>query len=403
MIVGNKVKGAYMKKNRIIYLALLVGATILVSFYGGTISYALFYMCLCVPVVAFAYNIYVYFRLQFYQQTPSRIVEKGKVLPYEVQFKNLDFIPFTHIKVKFYDEQCQVEANDELTEYYLLPGEEKKLETTLRCFYRGEYCVGVKEIEVMDFLYLFKMTYPVMWSLKLTVLPTVIKLKQLGILLNDEDPKTNDYGKVENMLLESETRKYQPGDYPRQIHWKAAARQRELLTRKVSKEIKRDNIILMDLQSVEEKEYTKLAIEDKIIEIVLAMGYYLQAQGTGAKICLDDGTLRAYPIMNAETFGTFYKVSSEVHFNGQKPFGEVLEAYILQHPKLNYYLLVTHEMSEALLLSVSKAVNYGQKVMVLLVRANCQEAEQNYMNQLEMMGICVMCIKPQDDLNKVLG
>ena len=403
MIVGNKVKGAYMKKNRIIYLALLVGATILVSFYGGTISYALFYMCLCVPVVAFAYNIYVYFRLQFYQQTPSRIVEKGKVLPYEVQFKNLDFIPFTHIKVKFYDEQCQVEANAELTEYYLLPGDEKRLETTLRCFYRGEYCVGVKEIEVMDFLYLFKMTYPVMWSLKLTVLPTVIKLKQLGILLNDEDPKNNDFGKVENMLLESETRKYQSGDYPRQIHWKAVARQRELLTRKVSKEIKRDNIILMDLQSVEEKEYTKLAIEDKIIEIVLAMGYYLQAQGTGAKICLDDGALKDYPIMNAETFGTFYKVSSEVHFNSQKSFGEVLEAYILQHPKLNYYLLVTHEMSEALLLSVSKAVNYGQKVMVLLVRANCQEAEQNYMNQLEMMGICVMCIKPQDDLNKVFG
>ena len=392
-----------MKKNRIIYLALLVGATVLVSFYGGTISYALFYMCLSVPVVAFAYNIYVYFRLQFYQQTPSRIVEKGKILPYKVQFKNLDFIPFTHIKVKFYDEQCQVEANDELTEYYLLPGDEKKLQTTLRCFYRGEYCVGVKEIEVMDFLYLFKMTYPVMWSLKLTVLPTVIKLGQLGILLNDEDPKTNDYGKAENMLLESETRKYQPGDYPRQIHWKAVARQRELLTRKVSKEIKRDNIILMDLQSVEEKEYTKLAIEDKIIEIVLAMGYYLQAQGTGAKICLYDDRLREYPITSPETFGTFYTVSSEVHFSAQKSFGEVLEAYMLQHPKLDYYLLVTHEISEELLLSASKAVTYGQKVMILLVRTDCQEAEQSYMNRLEMMGICVICIKPQDDLNKVLG
>ena len=392
-----------MNKNRIIYLALLIGATVLVSFYGGTISYALFYMCLSVPVVAFIYNIYVYLRLQFYQQTPSRIVEKGKVLPYEVQFKNLDFIPFTHIKVKFYDEQCQVEANDEFTEYYLLPGDEKKLQTTLRCFYRGEYCVGVKEIEIMDFLYLFKMTYPVMWSLKLTVLPTVIKLGQLGILLNDEDPKTNDYGKAENMLLESETRKYQPGDYPRQIHWKAVARQRELLTRKVSKEIKRDNIILMDLQSVEEKEYTKLAIEDKIIEIVLAMGYYLQAQGTGAKICLYDDSLREYPITSPETFGTFYTVSSEVHFSAQKSFGEVLEAYMLQHPKLDYYLLVTHEISEELLLSASKAVTYGQKVMILLVRTDCQEAEQSYMNRLEMMGICVICIKPQDDLNKVLG
>ena len=257
-----------MKRNRIIYLALLIGATVLVSFYGGTISYALFYMCLSIPVVAFLYNVYVYFRLQFYQQTPSRIVEKGKVLPYEVQFKNLDWIPFTHVKVNFYDEQCQVEESDTVTEYYLMPGDEKKLKTTLRCFYRGEYCVGVKEIEIMDFLYLFKMTYPVMWSLKLTVLPTVIKLKQLGILLNDEDPKSNDLGKVENMLLESDTRKYQSGDHPRQIHWKAVARQGELLTRRTSNEIKRDNVLFLDLQSVEEKEYVKLAIEDKMIEIL---------------------------------------------------------------------------------------------------------------------------------------
>lgn len=392
-----------MRKNRIIYLALLISVTVLASFFGGTISYALFNMCIGIPIVAFAYNVYVYCRLQFYQTTSSKVVEKGKILPYEVLFRNHDLIPFTHVKVNFYDEQCQVEQSDQVMEYYLLPGDEKKLITTLKCFYRGEYSVGVKQVEIIDFLYLFKMTYPVMWSLKLTVLPTVVKLRNLGILLDDEDPKTYDFGFVENMLLESDTRKYRPGDNPKQIHWKVAAKQGELFTRRESAEIKRNNIIFMDLQKIDEKGFGKLAIEDKILEIVLAIAYYLQDQNINSTICFNEDQFNECTITHPESFGNFYKTTSHILFNDQTPFSLMLERYLVQHPKLDYYILVTHGLTEELCTSIQKAVAYEQQLIVLLVSLECSEKEKESIRQLETLGVRTVVIHPDDDLDQVIG
>ena len=392
-----------MRRNQLVFMGLLVGAIILVSFHGGVISYALFYLCLCVPIVALAYNVYVYKRLQFYQHTPSKIVEKGKVLPYEVIFKNEDYIPFTHVKVNFYEQQCKVEGSHKVKEYYLLPGDEKKLQTTLKCFYRGDYSVGVKEIEIMDFLYLFKITYPVMWSLELNVLPTVVKLKHLSIIPNYEDPKVQYNACTQDMLLESDTRKYIPGDHPKQIHWKALAHQGELLTRRTSTEIKRDNIILMERYIIQEDRYSQLAIEDKILEVVLALAYYLQSTKVAVKVVYEEKELREYEITDYKAFGNFYQTSSKVHFNGDYPLSKVLDVYLMQHPKLDFYILVTHQLTNGLYESIEKAIAYGQELIVLYVAKQRSKAEEILSHKLGAIGVKIYWIRPGDSLEEVIG
>ena len=392
-----------MRKNQIAYSGLLVGSIILVSCHGGRISYALFYLCIGIPIMALAYIFYVYERLQFYQHTPSKIVEKGEILPYEVTFKNEDYIPFTHVKVNFYEEQCKIEDSNKVTEYHLLPGDEKKLETTLRCFYRGNYSVGVKEIEIMDFLYLFKWTYPVMWSLELTVLPKVIPLKHLSILAQHEDPKVQYTINRENLLLESDTRKYQPGDHPKQIHWKAVAHQGELLTRNTSSEVKRKHVVLMDCTAVKGDGYSKLAIEDKVIEIVLAISFYLQSTKAGITIGYENEGLKIHRILNDESFGVFYGLSNQIHFNGNWEIATVLEHYLMQHPELNAYLLVTHKLLEDLYQSVVRAMAYGQQVVVLYVAKEKSNQEEVMMHRLETIGAKVYWIRPEDSLEEVIG
>lgn len=409
-----------MRKNQIVYIGLLIGATILVSFRGGIVAYALFYLCLGIPIISLVYNFYVYKCLQFYQHTPTKIVEKGKLLPYEVVFRNPGFIPFTHVKVHFYDEQCKVEESNQVTEYYLLPGDEKKLNTTLKCFYRGEYSVGVKEIEVMDFLYLFKMTFRVMWFLELTVLPKVIRLKDLSILPNYEDPKSQYHIGIEDVILESDTRKYQVGDSLKQIHWKAVARQGELLTRRISTEIKRENVILMDRTSAEGSIYTKLAVEDKVLEIVLALACYLQTTKIGATVCYEENGLQEYQIKNDVAFGNFYHHVSKLHFNGEKEISNVLEHYLMTHTSLNFYILVTHHLTKALYESIKKALAHGQQIVILYVTkkeedmlsSNKQNSsiqnnngtdEETFITQLTMIGSKVYCIKPEDSLEEIIG
>ncbi|MBE6023568.1 MAG: DUF58 domain-containing protein [Cellulosilyticum sp.] len=392
-----------MRRNQILYMVLLISSLILVSYHGGMISYTLFYLCLCIPLASLTYIFYVYKRLQFYQHTPSKIVEKGEILPYEVVFRNEDFIPFTHVKVKFYSEQCKVEESHKVTEYYLLPGDEKKLHTTLRCFYRGDYNVGVKEIEIMDFLYLFKLTYPVMWGLELSVLPKVIHLKNLNILSTQEDPKVHYANVSENMILENDIRRYQPGDSLKHIHWKAVARQREFLTRQVSSEVKRNYIILMDRTNVEVEGYSKLAVEDKIIEIMLAITYYLQSTKVGVSIGYEDNGLQEYDILNDEVFGRFYQSSGQIHFNGNQSLAIVLEQYMMKHPKLNFYILVTHMLTEHLYDGIVTALAKGQQIVLLYVIKEPVENDHPLIYKLGAIGVKVYCISPETSLEELIG
>ena len=392
-----------MRKNQMTYIGLLIGCTILASLRGGVITYALFYLCLGIPVVAIGYIFYVYMCLQFYQHTPSKIVKKGEILPYEVVFRNPGWIPFTHVKVNFYDEQCKVEESNKVKEYYLLPGDEKKLHTTLKCFYRGEYSVGVKEIEIMDFLGLFKITFSVMWFLELTVLPKVIELKGLSILPTYEDPKSLYSFNVEDMLLESDTRKYQPGDNLKQIHWKAVAKQGELLTRRVATEVKRENIIIMEQYAAEGTVYQKLALEDKVLEIVLAISFYLQSAQIGTKVIYEENGLKSYSIQNEVDFGNFYHTSSGLHFNSCIAVENILETYIKTDSKLNFYIVVTYHMTEKLYESVQNAIANNQQLVILYVQHPMNKVEDGLLNKLRMISNQVYCITPEDSLEEIIG
>lgn len=392
-----------MRKNQIIYIILLISSVILVSFHGGMVSYALFYMCIAIPLIALGYTFYVYMRMQFYQHTPEKIVEKGKALPYEIVFRNEDYIPFTHVKVRFYEAQCEVEDQKQFTQYYLLPGDEKKLHTTLKCFYRGCYNVGVKEIEIMDFLYLFKVKYPVMWPLELTVLPMIVPLKSLSILPFYEDPK-NDYHTLyaESMILENDTRKYQPGDHLKHIHWKASAKRGELLTRRESTLLKRENIILFDLSAIPGEKYSQLAREDKILEVVLAISWYLQKTKVKLTVGYEENGLKEIVIEGPENFGKFYYESGKVCFNADRTLEMLLKEHMMQYPMPCFYMMVLSRLSSSLCQLVQRAIHYNQQIIILYVNESLT-SDQQWMNQLEAIGVKSYWIRPKDILDDVIG
>jgi len=387
-----------------IYAIFLVSSTLLISFRGGSITYAFFYLNLLIPVVSLAYTFYAYKRLQFYQTTPKRVVVKGEILPYEVTFQNHDMIPYTNIKAHFYEENSEVVASQTMKEYDLLPGDEKKLESQLQCFYRGNYEVGVKDIEVTDFLNLFKMTYPAEWPLRLTVLPRVVKLKQLGIAISEEDPKTSHFavgGQTEP--LENHVRKYQPGDHFRTIHWKGTAKKRELLVRQPSCPIKRENIILLDLSPTGEADIMKLCIEDKMLETVLAITQYYVGKRIRSSIYLMQGELREYVIQNEVDFGTLYERCVSLYFNEESEIAELLMVQFVKNGDLGFYIVITHHLSEKLLQVGNEIIGKGGEIAVLLVSDVISEEKSTQLDKIMMLGAKVCQIKSKDLLEDVLS
>lgn len=395
-----------MQRNRIIYAIVLVGSTFLVSFRGGTFTYAFFYLSLLIPVVSLSYTFYVYKRLQFYQTTPKRVVVKGEVLPYEVTFQNHDRIPYTNIKAHFYEENSEVAASQTMKEYDLLPGDEKKLESQLQCFYRGNYEVGVKNIEVTDFLNLIKVTYSAEWPLRLTVLPRVVKLNSLGIAASEEDPKSTRFviGSGSQMeSLENQMRVYQPGDTFRTVHWKASAKKGELLVRQPNYLIKRENILLLDLSPTGEEGVMKLGIEDKMLEIVLAITQYYVDQRIRSSIFFLQSELKEYVIQNEADFGVFYEKCVSLYFNEEVEIEQLLMAQFMKRGDLGFYIVITHYLSESLLQVGNEMIGKGGQMAVLLVSDVLSEETRTRLEKMTMLGMKVHQIKSKDLLEDVLS
>ena len=135
--------------------------------------------------------------------------------------------------------------------------------------------MGIDSIEVTDFLFLFQITYPIRSKLNVVVMPRVVELKSLSIAPPQFDlkyPIWSMYAPEDE--LDMELRKYNPGDSKKLIHWKASAKQRELLSRKYQPKPENKIVLFMDLKKVNEDELLTIITEDQIIESILAIANY---------------------------------------------------------------------------------------------------------------------------------
>ena len=99
-----------MKINRLICVAAIIGSSVFASYYGGNISYALFYLTILIPIIAFLYTVYVYFRFKLYQSMESYLVVKGDWTLYSFIIANEDYITFRNVKVNFLSDKSTIES-----------------------------------------------------------------------------------------------------------------------------------------------------------------------------------------------------------------------------------------------------------------------------------------------------
>lgn len=392
-----------MKINHLICILFIIGSGVFASFYGGNISYALFYLSVFLPVISFLYTLYVFVRFKIYQSLDSHMLIKGDWNNYSFIIGNEDFIAFRNVKVNFLYDKSTIEKTDETMEYSLLPGENERLDTKIRCNYRGEYFIGVDSIEVTDFLYLFKITYPISSKLKVIVLPRIVKVDQLGIAPNYIDPKNPvNYSNAIEEELDTEIRRYNPGDNKKRIHWKASAKANELLSRKYYLKPKTEAVLFMDLMKVTADELRVVITEDKIIESILAIANYYLAKNIPSHIIYDMDGIRQIPIHSKRDFNAFYKYCVNICFEAKTSVSELMAKRLQRGDNGIFYLAATSKLSKDLYLISHQVLSQGNRLCILYISDDVSKESKSLIEDLKKAGAELYQIMPRDEIEDVL-
>lgn len=385
-----------MKKKWIIIFSLIIGSGVLVSNYGGTIPYALFYFSFFVPLTSLIYIVIVWNRFKFYQRIEKRTIVKGENVDYYFGLGNEDNFLYSGIKVYFLHDKSYIVDLDETKEYCLMPGEKEDIKTKLCCKYRGEYFAGVRSFVITDYLHLFNITYEVTSLLPVTVLPRIIKWKNADVIEEDKDEKNIISSSMEQEHIDVQVRKYSTGDSMRQIHWKASAKSGELMTRIYHSSVKREVMILLDLSPVGKSEKDKLIIEDGIIEETLAAANYCYQNKIPCFVCFENNGYKKLSIQTIDEWNEFYLLCARLLFEGKYKNHELCEESKPWIKTVKHAIIVTHELSVKLYNEL-KSYYSGVETCILLIVNVWGDEEKNNVKFFMDSGFTVKLIKAWEE------
>jgi len=393
-----------MKTNRLIYILFIIGSGIFASYYGGNISYAFFYLAIFIPIISFLYTLYVYFRFKIFQSMDSYMVVKGDWNNYSFEIANEDYIAYRNVKVNFLYDKSTIKKTEDSIEYSLLPNDKEKMDTQIRCNYRGEYSIGVDSIEVTDFLYIFSITYPISSKLKVKVLPRVVSVEQLEIapaLIDSKNPMQ--FSNFVEEELDTEIRKYLRGDNRKRIHWKASAKMNELLSRKYNQKPKAKVVLFMDLEKIHGEDLSIVISEDKIMESILAIANYYVSKNTPSQIIFGVEDIKQIHINSKYDFDGFYKACINLHFDTKISVDELILRRLQGGDNGMFYVTATHKLTKELYMASLRVLSGGNRLCILFVSDDVSDNTKKLMEDMKKAGVDIYQILSEDEIEDILS
>ena len=306
-----------MKWRRLILLLLWILSLVGISFYGGAISYGLFWGITLIPVLSLVYLLFVFIQFRIYQEIGSRIVVSKQPVPYFFILQNETVYAFAGLSVRLFTDFSYVTDMTTDEEYELLPGDKYTYHTTLICKYRGEYEVGVKDIIITDFFRLFRIRYKNPGAVKALVYPRIVRKKELESIKDIIHMST-----METVLNQTVpdvvTRDYVAGDSLKRIHFKVSAREQKLKTRTMLGERKQELLLLYDTKRYSEKEQEYIPAENQILELVLALGLFFAEKNINYTVVHGQDGMRTRLVEGLNQFEQLYEETAHVIFDARE-------------------------------------------------------------------------------------
>lgn len=386
-----------MKRNRLIWLGLWIISLIGISFYGGTISYGFCALISVIPVVSFIYLLYVFFFFHMYQKVDSKWLVVDETSPFYFTLVNDYYVLFAGIRVKFYSDFSRIQGLDEQAEYEFFAKSGLTLETDLTCKYRGEYEVGIKTIVITDYFRLFSISYKNREPLKVIVRPKVIHLEKIRNVDVKNAMRSSRYGNEEADVL---VRKYEPGDDYRRMHWPLTAQNGELMVR-LRNGYEYDGVgVILDTHRVCSDEIKYLAIENKILETILALSFLFCRENIPVFHFQEDFTSSTKMLSSLDGFDEYYDFVSNINFDenikAEKLYYQMVQNQMLLNCRQVFFVISEYGTGLPELLQTLSLHGVAVKVYVI------NETIPPEIETVSMARVDVELIKPHDNLLEVM-
>ena len=342
---------------------------IVISFFGGKLSYGFFFAVTLLPLICILYLVAVTLCFRIYQNIESKTVVAGQPVEYYFVLQNEMPFAFSGLQVRMFSDLFEVEDVPDSKEYELLPGENYRFDTKLFCKYRGEYEVGVKAVIVTDFLHLFRWKYTLPSTIKATVSPRVVTLPELQSMasLPNSNSGRSLKGDSEPDVV---VREYIRGDSLKRVHWKATAKTGEMKVRRTVDEERQGVRIYFFGKRYREEQELYLPLENRILEIVLAVASTLNQKSIPLRV--DYGTETgpvSVTVHDRSDFEELYRRMDEYYFRSNLPEDgptDFLRDCFTEPPKVIFMVLA--ELTESILEGTERLSEEGVGVVIYLVK-----------------------------------
>lgn len=329
-----------MRRNRIIWFCLWILSLVGITFRGGVISYGIFALLTLIPVFSLLYLLIVYILFHIYQNVERRYVCVNEPVKYRFSLVNESRVLFSGIRVRYFSDFSTITAFADEPQYELMPGMRIEKETTLICKYRGEYDIGIKEIEIEDYFRLFRIRYKNRECVHAVVKPQLVKTDRIGGIELSEIMRESYKNASEPDVL---SREYIQGDDRRFINWGQSLRTGTLMTRTLTGISHNEISIITETFRKDGDNTDFIPIENKILETTLALSYYFSLNNTEATEYHYQQGMVKLPVREISGFEEFYEDISEVSFDKRSTHGllckEITENNILSESSMVFIVV----------------------------------------------------------------
>ncbi|MCB0104764.1 MAG: DUF58 domain-containing protein [Caldilineaceae bacterium] len=296
-------------------------------------------------------------------------------VPVTLRFVNHSRLPLPWLQLQ---EQAPLDVRD-ASDYnqVLTVGSQTKAEHvyTLYCKRRGYYQVGPLVLRTGDLFGFVNGSRQENQPMPLIVYPQVVSLEQLGL------PSRSPFGTIasrqrlfEDPARVAGVRSYVNGDSQRTIHWKASAREDELLVKKFQPAIALNVVVVLDLNRNAYPYRGEFGYSEWAIVVAASIAKHMidQRQAVGLVTNGEDATTEQTmpPISPRNGQGQLMNILSALARVAMRPRDETLAEWLpAQFTGLEWgatIVLVTPKLEEAGLWALHQAYRRGSNIIVLL-------------------------------------
>ncbi len=394
-----------MKKNRLLYIFVLVLACAFVYLYSGKVVYMALYSVILVPIFSFLITYFLKSKIIITQTIDSDLIMKGQEIHYRVEIENKSRLTFTGVRVVFADKKFGLIADEVHDQYANLEPQKslnKDFQVTFQ--YRGNYEIGIQFIEIKDFLGLFRFRCVVKDKLSAMVYPRIVEINSFPLSQNllarsqsNLDIQEEDYTTV------SDIRKYQPTDSYKKIHWKLTAKKNELIVKNYQATAANGIALLLDLCNHGKVKRDAVEVEDKTVETAISLVNYCLKRRIQVEYVYSYSDLMKTTASSISEFNNLYALAAAAVFQDGLPIDGLLREYLNQQDDFTNVVILTSSVDHVLYDSILHAQGFGHNV-VLLYFADCAYDPEvaSILSDLKDMGLSCFRINLDDDITDIL-